>query len=84
MGPTEPDLFFLSFRGLSLAVAWGCVAVFDCMHVFFSQISNICDGNRHRIFLLTLYKVFTRHRGIGLATVLLRDGTGAFVLQFHA
>jgi hypothetical protein len=31
-----------------------------------------------------LYKVFTRHRGIGLATVLLRDGTGAFVLQFHA
>ncbi|KAF8139244.1 hypothetical protein K438DRAFT_1805207 [Mycena galopus ATCC 62051] len=45
-------------QGLSLAAAWGCVAVFDCM-----------------IFLLTLYKVFTRHRGIGLATVLLRDGS---------
>ncbi|KAF8171338.1 hypothetical protein K438DRAFT_1982056 [Mycena galopus ATCC 62051] len=52
-------------QGLSLAAPWSGVAVLDCTQV---------------IFLLTLYKVFTRHppNGTDLATVLLRDGSVYF------
>ncbi|KAJ6592389.1 hypothetical protein B0H19DRAFT_1245267 [Mycena capillaripes] len=49
-------------QGRSQASAWAGVAVFDCM-----------------IFFLTLNKVFNRHRdGMGLVTVLLRDGSVYF------
>ncbi|KAJ7254543.1 hypothetical protein C8J57DRAFT_1722098 [Mycena rebaudengoi] len=49
-------------QGISQASAWAGVAVFDCM-----------------IFFLTLNKVFHRHRdGMGLITVLLRDGSVYF------
>ncbi|KAJ7238241.1 hypothetical protein C8J57DRAFT_1374192 [Mycena rebaudengoi] len=49
-------------QGISQASAWAGVAVFDCM-----------------IFFLTLNKVFHRHRdGMGIITVLLRDGSVYF------